>query len=613
MKKIKYSLLLLVAPFLFNSCDFMDLEPDTTLTADNFYRSPEDMLSALYATYSALSDGGIYGESIYLMGDVRSDVAFPNQNNYIANMYRHEIENFTISSTNKGTQNYWAHHYRAITRANIVILRGGEKFPDNQDVRRYIQEAKVMRALFYLNLARAFGPVPLVTDIPEKYADSRDHVRAPMKDVYKFMITDLREAIAATNGAAAPLLYDKATAPRGRVTMQAALALLGKAFLSIPDEITATACPNVDAWKNISTNDEITALFPPGCINKWQAAEFYLTQVTGCSLIPVYSDLFRPTNKHSAESIWEVEYLGGQTENLGSPFYTHFTPQNYTPRNTANSHNYTPAALANKGQGNCSPTGYFMDFTKSWDSMYPDYNYQVRYFNGAVYSDSRISDGALDRGVNPVQPINSNTDYPQSSTWPYDPYTGCSWRTTVLGFDDDKQFFCGKYQSPSPSRQADSDDNWYIIRYADVLLMLAEAKARNNGGTLTQAQMDATINLVRQRAGVIPYSATGNSSDEWVLNTAARTIKAIFDERMLELAFEGHRWFDLVRSGTAVDVMNDHFNSFYEAFTSNSASTTNNYYMKNRKITIDEYCTLFPIPTTELLVNPRLTPNEKAR
>ena len=143
--------------------------------------------------------------------------------------------------------------------------------------------------------------------------------------------------------------------------------------------------------------------------------------------------------------------------------------------------------------------------------------------------------------------------------------------------------------------------------------MLAEAEARINDGYLSQDALDRTINMVRNRAGIIPYRATGASDCGAVLDTPEKVYDAIFEERTLELAFEGHRWFDLVRSGEAVSVMNDHFAKYYEAYTSNSGSTVDTYYMKNKRVVIDEYCTLFPIPSKELLLNPRLTQNNNAR
>ncbi len=100
--------------------------------------------------------------------------------------------------------------------------------------------------------------------------------------------------------------------------------------------------------------------------------------------------------------------------------------------------------------------------------------------------------------------------------------------------------FSKKYMAPLKANN-DSPANWKVIRYADVLLMLAEAM--NENGKTTEAL--TYLNQVRQRAGLAGY--TGLSKDD--------TREKIYLERRLELFLEGHRWFDLVRTGRALAVM----------------------------------------------------------
>lgn len=617
MKNLKNIFTMALVTTCMSACTgFLDIEPETTLTGKNFYKSPDDIRSALYSTYSSLRDNGLYSASIYLFGDVRSDVAFPNQTNYYANTFRHEIEKFTISANNSGNQNYWAHHYKGIIRANTVIEKGKEFFGNDEAVQKYIAEAEVLRALFYFNLVRAYGGVPIIMDIPQEYTDSRGHLRASTEEVYIRILTDLTTAIESNN------LYRSTNngekTPTGRVNKYAAEALLGKVLLSMPNDITEAAYPNVEAWKDISANPNITVFYPETTTTQYEAAKYYLEDVInngGYELYPNFSELFKPTNKHSSESIWEVEYKTGQAEGLGSPFYTLFSPASYAPRNKANSNGYIPSPISNQGNGACAPTGYFMDMAKKWDSMYPDYQYEVRKFDDVIYTDTRISDGNIKLDTDGISylPVNENKDYTQNVAYPYDPYTGTSFRTSVKGFSADDQWMCGKYMGSSEYKVNDSDDNWYILRFADVLLLLAEAEAHISDGVLSQSVLNNTINLVRERAGIVPYLASGDSNKEWVLDTPEKVYQAIYDERTLELAFEGHRWFDLVRSGKAVEVMNQHFTNFYNAYTSNSSPNVNNYYMKSEKFEIDQYCTLFPIPSQEIRSNPKLTQNYGAR
>ena len=260
----------LIATCMSGCTGFLDIEPETTLTGKNFYKSPDDIRSALYSTYSSLRDNGLYSASIYLFGDVRSDVAFPNQTNYYANTFRHEIEKFTISANNSGNQNYWAHHYKGIIRANTVIEKGKELFGNDETVQKYIAEAEVLRALFYFNLVRAYGGVPIIMDIPQEYTDSRGHLRASAEEVYIRILTDLTSAIESNN------LYRSTNSgektPTGRVDKYVAEALLGKVLLSMPNDITEAAYPDVETWKDISINPNITVFYPKTTTTQYEAS-----------------------------------------------------------------------------------------------------------------------------------------------------------------------------------------------------------------------------------------------------------------------------------------------------------------------------------------------------
>ncbi|MEQ9426634.1 MAG: RagB/SusD family nutrient uptake outer membrane protein [Cyclobacteriaceae bacterium] len=100
------------------------------------------------------------------------------------------------------------------------------------------------------------------------------------------------------------------------------------------------------------------------------------------------------------------------------------------------------------------------------------------------------------------------------------------------------------------------DQDWIELRLGDVILLLAEA--RNETGASAEAVLDL-IDPIRTRAGLNPL-------DHTVLNTQALVRQAIADERRLELALEGHRWFDLVRTGTVDAEMGQSINPNYHLF-----------------------------------------------
>ena len=110
--------------------------------------------------------------------------------------------------------------------------------------------------------------------------------------------------------------------------------------------------------------------------------------------------------------------------------------------------------------------------------------------------------------------------------------------------------------SPKWQQTGGPDHDWIELRLADVILLYAEAL--NENGASAEDALDV-LDPIRDRAGLAPL-------DHTVLNTPALVRQAIYDERRLELAFEGQRWFDLVRTGTVDAEMGETINSNYHVF-----------------------------------------------
>ncbi|MCC6318905.1 MAG: RagB/SusD family nutrient uptake outer membrane protein [Gemmatimonadaceae bacterium] len=134
----------------------------------------------------------------------------------------------------------------------------------------------------------------------------------------------------------------------------------------------------------------------------------------------------------------------------------------------------------------------------------------------------------------------------------------------TLALDGRRRRYVAKYPTTVGA------EDLHVIRFGEVLLSLAEAQARQ--GKLSQA-VD-TYNQLRERAGVAPHQLGVDVTSQ------AEVIAAILQERRRELAFEGDRWPDLVRTGRAITLLN-----------------------------IPSFRTLFPVPTNEIDVAPRMTQN----
>ncbi|GHB84826.1 RagB/SusD family nutrient uptake outer membrane protein [Persicitalea jodogahamensis] len=157
------------------------------------------------------------------------------------------------------------------------------------------------------------------------------------------------------------------------------------------------------------------------------------------------------------------------------------------------------------------------------------------------------------------------------------------------------RLYVPKYLSPVVLSN-DGESDWPVIRFADVLLLLAEAQ----GFT---PESIALINLVRARAGLTALPST--------VNSVATFEQALAEERRLELAFENHRFFDLLRYNTtlttikAVDVLKDHFAAEYASHYAQYPAPILTLPQLQANVTADKL--LLPIPQREIDTNPSLT------
>lgn len=143
----------------------------------------------------------------------------------------------------------------------------------------------------------------------------------------------------------------------------------------------------------------------------------------------------------------------------------------------------------------------------------------------------------------------------------------------------DSMPYIKKYYHPPFAQSGRTNDNWPVYRYAHVLLMMAEAL--NEAGNTSEAH--SYLNQVRERAGLDDVSGLNQ----------AQLRRALNHEKRVELAFENHRWFDLLRTGEALEVMNAHGVEEKARLDRLSPSAFN----------VEEYMLLFPIPEKEARLN----------
>jgi tetratricopeptide (TPR) repeat protein len=264
-------------------------------------------------------------------------------------------------------------------------------------------------------------------------------------------------------------------------------------------------------------------------LKRWGEAETTLKKVTGYSLIPSYVNIFDPNNKNNSESVFEVQYKEGN-EGLNSGFFYSFLPMPITANEVKAITGIAEVSIST-GEGFNIPT--------------PDII--------AAYEPNDSRKNASIRNI-----IVHEVSYP----------------------------IINKYVHPH-ALSGNTNDNWPVYRYAEVLLFIAEA-LNEQGGKTTEAL--TYLNQVRTRAG-LPNS---NATDQLSLRIA------IMNERRVELAFENKRWLDLVRTGTAPAVMT--------AYGTRVKANPKDYYYPAGITFVPAAFTdiriLFPIPANEVILNP---------
>ncbi len=274
----KYSLLTVIVLLLVVvACrKELDLEPHQ-IYYDNFYKTSEDAVSAINAVYDVLGSVSQYSNNLWLIQDIASDDCDARATLNDPNL--HEFDTYSLESNNKYLSAIWQGSYLGISRANVVLQKVPEIPMDSALQQRILGEARFLRALYYFNLVRLFGDVPLVT-VPVSSDLEEDEiypVRTSADDIYRQIREDLSLAASVL-----PLRYTN-PGDKGRATKGAALGILSKVYLTNKD------------WTNA-----------------YQTA----SEVIGSNVYSLHADYtanFKEANKNGKESVFEVQFYKNST------------------------------------------------------------------------------------------------------------------------------------------------------------------------------------------------------------------------------------------------------------------------------------------------------------
>jgi hypothetical protein len=290
MKAFKY-IVLAITTIAATSCEeFLKEEPEAFLSEDQYYKTQADAVNAVNAVYFFLNSGGSSVQTPYntLFNtgmNMASDDEDPGPGATNPDVRSLSVQ--AHSSTNLRIYELWQQHYAAVKKANVVL----EKIPaidfDNALKARLIGETKFLRALFYFNLVRLYGDIPLILEY-QKFVNSADYAiaKTPSAQIYDQIVKDLTEAASAL-----PATY--ASPNVGRATAGAAKALLAKVYLtkaSLPLKVSANY---QDA---ITKAEEVLSSADGG------------TGTYGYDLVNNYAEVFLPAFKNNKEHIFSAQF-----------------------------------------------------------------------------------------------------------------------------------------------------------------------------------------------------------------------------------------------------------------------------------------------------------------
>ncbi|MNF70933.1 SusD family protein [compost metagenome] len=464
----------------------------------------------------------------------------------------------------------WAELYNGINRANDLIAHIDLPQMDEDKRQTILGEALFLRGYYYFLLVSKFGDVPLRLT-PTTSPNQAALAKTPAAEVYAQILKDMTAAeakVSSTKPQAASRVYK--TVVQG-ILARVCLQMAGYPLMDTAKYVDALAWSKkvIDSGQHqLNVSFKTTAA-------SGQAATYYNTfnpTIIANVSNNAYRQIFINAGEDvydTNESMWEIEFTGNRTDGyveggrLGNNIGITFSPAATNPLVASMGHCYGFLKGTGKLFRSYDATGN--DLRRDW-----------------VLTTYTLNNGTGAR-VNLAKTIQYGRDC-------------AKWRR--------------EYETLTPKNKNYTTINFPVLRYADVLLMYAEAENQVNGPTATAVE---TVNKVRRRG----YGQT-NVSNPYTLSDAATLTAAssktsfqlfIEDERMRELCFEGTRRSDLIRWNKFVSTMNAVGADMAAAPTTGPLTYGNQQYGKLGGQNVVEKHLLFPIPSLEISSNPLIEQN----
>lgn len=497
--KILFMSFLLVAVFSCNN-DFLSYDETSSYTEEQVftvYSRATQMATNIYAYMR--SDFGSVGNAMRAAGCDEAEYVWPSS-------AVHTFYNGTWSSMNT-VDDVWAQYYKGIRAANLFLAKGAiQTFEENKYQSDYAKnmlkfknlqyEVRFLRAYFYFELIKRYGGVPLVTKVLTE-AEANSVKRDSYDAVSQFIVNECDTAAKYL-----PKFYDTSyDLETGRATRMAALALKARVLLYGASKLHNNP---VVTQKWVDAAKAAKALIDSASVYKINTFVAY-DKIPNNIALPELIYARREANSGTFESLnYPVGFVGGNS-------------------GTCPTQNLVDAYEVKKSGSPLDGTAF--DWTNATLTASPYSNRDPRLAFTVVLNNTKWADNQTVEAWE-----GGNSGQPKSGA-------------TKTGYYLKK--YVDKTISFQPSGTTSTRHVWVVFRYAEVLLNYAEAmneafaSPTYKDGTFTLSAVEA-INLVRKRTGVsliaIPNTITTDDFRAKVRN-----------ERMVELAFEDHRFWDIRR------------------------------------------------------------------
>lgn len=503
MIKTKQILLFFASLIILSACT-LDEVNFTEVEKKNYMNTPAEAETVLLGVYRKMVEEGMYRFNLSMLFTIPTDIAKVQGNSPDG---LRMVPSNSYTSSQMEVRQTWSSLYSAVYSATDFIESLSRKVENYDESERrlaaiYLAEARTLRALYYFELVRWFGNISLITDTSQSHATPDQFTQTDPEKVYEFIEQDLLYAIANLPYAG----DDTYRAEKNfRISKGSAMGLLVKVYAT---------------WGG----------YPLQNTSKWNDAVSIARTLVNSgkhSLLADYEQLWKNTCNgiwDPAESLIEVSFF--------SPVITGMDA--FDPSGRIGKWNGVSAvnirAVRNAGNWRVIPT-----FLKDWEKRSSDKRWEISIadykYAGNDGAKTPISLNAT------LDEVLSDDEVRDNLKRPYmDGVTPGKWDTEK--YVDDANYLVDANLS---------NINWYVLRYADILLLYAEGLNEINNGPTAEAY--EAVNIVRRRGFGLPVNV-GSSLSDLSQDMSYEDFKdAIKRERAYELAFEGHRRQDLNRWG----------------------------------------------------------------